>query len=110
MRKLSKHARLSHVLLLAFILSMITTSFAQPRIVGLGAKATSVQRIGAYSNSEAMGWQAVAAAICAAYFAGWVVGTVAHHAWDLVILTEDPELQRLAAVAYDPNDFSSYDS
>ncbi len=61
-------------------------------------------------NNPAFAWQAVAVAICAAYFAGWVVGTIAHHAVDNFLVVNDPELSKLASKGYNANDFSKFDN
>ncbi len=51
-------------------------------------------------NNQVVGWQAAAVAICAAYFAGWVVGTIAHHAVDNFLVVSDPELNKMATRKY----------
>ncbi len=51
----------------------------------------------------------VAAAITAAYFAGYVVGRVAHYAWNSFIMlpANDASMQM---AQYNSNDFSSFDN
>lgn len=60
-------------------------------------------------SNKVVGWQAAAVAICAAYFAGWVVGTIAHHAYDNFLVVSDPELNKMATKGYKSNDFSKFD-
>jgi hypothetical protein len=91
-------------------LTLASISISQTNSVGSSVPALSSYELHAEVAKQDISWiAAVAEAIGLAYAAGYVVGTIAHHAYDR-FLFESPTHQNLALLTYNPSDFSQFDN
>ncbi|WP_421889853.1 hypothetical protein [Marinoscillum sp.] len=96
--------------ILCACLTLASISISQVNSVGSSVPAHSGYELHADALKLDAAWPAaVAEAIGLAYAAGFVIGTIAHHAYDR-FLFESPTHQNLALLTYDPSDFSQFDN
>jgi hypothetical protein len=95
------------VVLATFIFSNTITAYA-----GVGNYTESSSNLSASSSYETEPMQkspiAVFLVIAAVWGAGYAVGTIAHHAWDMFITVPTND-GSVALVQYDEDDFSNFD-
>ena len=109
----SKFAKFSMVFLLTTVLFI--TSYSQTSIIGTGENVNPLYKVDDQSTEiekAAFPGMLLAAAevIGVAYAAGYVVGTIAHHAWDRFIINQDPTNESLKDLSYVSTDFSQFDN
>ncbi|HYG00887.1 MAG TPA: hypothetical protein VD927_00520 [Chryseosolibacter sp.] len=95
-------------LMITIIPSMGLCSFGKYHVQSQALTASTAGNFSTSTDQQATWWAAAAAAIVAAWSVGYVVGTVAHHAYDL--LGGHEEAIAVIEVAYDPTDFSKFDN
>jgi hypothetical protein len=104
------------VLLIVFMLTVIPNLGVYSFVGDFSASSSAIEATSKYSiraqpTEKLASWLAVAAeAIALAYAAGYVVGTIAHHAWNA--LGEEQALQQTVALLepHNPTDFSKFDN
>lgn len=99
------------VLVIALMITVIPTmevcSFGKYHVQSQALTAATSGTFSTTPSQQVAWWAAASAAIVAAWSVGYVVGTVAHHAYDLL---GGHEAVAVIDVAYDPADFSKFDN
>lgn len=91
------------------IITMFITSYSQANMIGSGFSSNQSYQSAVTSNQEiasppSAAVYGVAAAVCATYFTGYIVGTLARHVYNSFLIEEN------IVYNYNPNDFSSFDN
>ena len=113
---MDKHINKSKKGVLILVAIMLLTIPNMPVYSAVGSYSTNSPSLVANSNNKITGassakaawWAAAAEAIALAYGAGYVLGTLAHHAYDA--LGGHPKQIAMAPVGYNSTDFSKFDN